>query len=205
MLISTAENLLNRGLPRSPRARELCAELAGRRIAVEVRGFTRVLVESDGVALRLTSDAETPADAEIRGAPISLLALTGSSPEEVIQRGDVEIVGDAELALRFRELARLLRPDIEEEVAMLIGDAPAHRLGRFARMAVGWGRRAVRTTVENVAEYLAHERSDLVPRAEGEQFLRGVDALREDVDRFEARLELLERRKAAASGETRGK
>jgi len=72
-------------------------------------------------------------------------------------------------------------------------------------MAVGWGRRAVRTTVENVAEYLAHERSDLVPRAEGEQFLRGVDALREDVDRFEARLELLERRKAAASGETRGK
>ena len=98
MLISTAENLLNRGLPRSPRARELCAELAGRRIAVEVRGFTRVLVESDGVALRLTSDAETPADAEIRGAPISLLALTGSSPEEVIQRGDVEIVGEVDAA-----------------------------------------------------------------------------------------------------------
>lgn len=205
MLISTAENLLNRGLPRSPRARELCAELAGRRVAVEVRGFTRVLVESDGVALRLTSDAHTPADAAIRGAPISLLALTGSSPEEVIQRGDVEIVGDAELAQRFRELARLLRPDIEEEVALLIGDAPAHRLARVARMALGWGRRAARTTVENVAEYLAHERSDLVSRAEGEQFLRGVDALREDVDRLEARLELLERRRAAASGETRDK
>ncbi|MEJ0006103.1 MAG: hypothetical protein WDM77_06870 [Steroidobacteraceae bacterium] len=41
--------------------------------------------------------------------------------------------------------------------------------------------------MNNVAEYLAHERRDLVPRAEGRQLLDGVDALRDDVDRFEAR------------------
>jgi ubiquinone biosynthesis protein UbiJ len=35
-----------------------------------------------------------------------------------------------------------------------------------------------------------------VPRREGEPFLRGVDALREDVDRLEARLALLARRRA---------
>ena len=49
----------------------------------------------------------------------------------------------------------------------------------------------------NLAEYLGHERGDLVPRNEGEQFLRGVDAVREGVDRVEARLENLARRRGA--------
>ena len=45
---------------------------------------------------------------------------------------------------------------------------------------------APRTTgVRNVAEYLAHERRDLVPRAEAEDFYRGVERLREDLDRLE--------------------
>jgi ubiquinone biosynthesis protein UbiJ len=45
-----------------------------------------------------------------------------------------------------------------------------------------------------VAEYLAHERRDLVPRNEGRQLLDGIDALRDDVDRFEARLKHLAQR-----------
>jgi ubiquinone biosynthesis protein UbiJ len=47
--------------------------------------------------------------------------------------------------------------------------------------------------VRNVAEYLGHERRDLIPRAEAEQFLQGVDSLREDVDRLAARIDLLTR------------
>jgi ubiquinone biosynthesis protein UbiJ len=48
--------------------------------------------------------------------------------------------------------------------------------------------------VRNVAEYLAHESRDLVSKAEGRQLLDGIDALRDDVDRFEARLQLLAQR-----------
>ena len=51
--------------------------------------------------------------------------------------------------------------------------------------------------MRNVAEFLAQEKQDLVPRAEGDQLLKGVDALREDVDRAEARLGLLAQRMAA--------
>ncbi|MGC1728721.1 MAG: hypothetical protein WA747_05005, partial [Steroidobacteraceae bacterium] len=64
---------------------------------------------------------------------------------------------------------------------------------RLARSALRLPRRAARTALANLAEYLGHERGDLVPRREGEQFLHGVDALREDVDRLAARLELLAR------------
>ena len=210
MLTATLENVLNRGLPRSPRAQQLCAELAGRSVEVAISGSSRrILVESTGLSLKLrtvsagapatpsdaTISGESPAspDATISGGPFSLLALSGPAPEAVLQRGDVRIDGDAELAQKFRELALLLRPDLEEELSLLVGDVPAHQLGRFARAAFGWTRKAASTTVRNAAEYLGHERRDLVPRSEADQYLQGVDTLREDVDRLAARIDLLTR------------
>lgn len=197
MLTATIENVLNRGLPRSPRARELCRELQGHRVGIEVTGFARWVVESNGDTLHLTRDSTAASEAELAGGPLSLMALMGSAPEDILQRGDVQIRGDAELAQKFRELALLLRPDMEEELSQLVGDVPAHTLGRFARGVFGWSEKAASTTVRNIAEYLAHEKQHLVPRAEGDQLLRGVDTLREDVDRLEARLDVLAQKLAA--------
>jgi ubiquinone biosynthesis protein UbiJ len=191
-MLTAIENALNRGLPRSPRAQELCAGLAGRKLAIEIPDVTRVLVESTGTSLRITRDGAA-ADAEIIGGPLGLLALAGDSPQAVLQRRGVDVRGDAAMAEKFRELGMLLRPDLEEDLSQLIGDVPAHQIGRFARMAASWGQRAVSTTVQNFSEYFAHERRDLVSRNEGEQYLRGVDLLREDLDRLEARLEQLTR------------
>jgi ubiquinone biosynthesis accessory factor UbiJ len=195
MLTQAIENLLNRNLPRSPRASELCAALAGKRVRIEARGLGWVLVaEAMATSIRLTKEdvGGQPPDAEISGTLMNLAALAGSHPEEVIQRGDVTIRGDAEVAQKFRELAMLLKPDVEEELSRLIGDTPAHQALRFVKLATGFGRRAARTGVRNVAEYLAHERGDLVPRAEAEDFYRGVERLREDLDRLEARARLIE-------------
>jgi len=196
MLNETLANLLNRGLPRSPRARHLCAELTGKSVAIVIRDLARFRVSSNGQTLGVSRDAG-PADATIAGGPLSLLALAGESAQAVLQRADVTISGDTEAAEAFRELARLLRPDLEEELALVVGDVPAHQLGRLARLTAGFGRKAADTTLRNLAEYLGHERADLVPRHEGEQFLRGVDSLREGVDRLQARLDVLARRRGA--------
>jgi ubiquinone biosynthesis protein UbiJ len=195
MLTQAIENLLNRNLPRSPRARELCEALAGKRVRIEARGLGWVLVaESMNTSIRLTKEDSglAPPDADISGSLMNLAALAGSHPEEVIQRGDVTIRGDAEVAQKFRELAMLLKPDVEEELSRLIGDTPAHQALRFVKLATGFGRRTAQTSVRNVAEYLAHERGDLVPRAEAEDFYRGVELLREDLDRLEARARQIE-------------
>ena len=196
MLSATLEKLLNRGLPRSPRARQLCATLSGRSVAIVVPDILRLRVSSNGQTLTVMRD-DAPADATLRGGALSLLALASDSAQAVIQRGDVAISGDSEVAQGYRELAQLLRPDLEEELSLLIGDVPAHQLGRLARLAAGWSGRAADTTLRNLAEYLGHERGDLVSRNEGEQFLLGVDALRESVDRLQARLELIARRRGA--------
>jgi ubiquinone biosynthesis protein UbiJ len=206
MLTATLANLLNRGLPRSPRARQLCAELAGRSVAIVIRDIARLRVSSNGQTLTVTAaaaaadDAATgaaAADATITGGPLSLLALAGDAAQAVMQRGDVVMSGDTDVAQSFRELLRLLRPDPEEELSLLLGDVPAHQLGRLARLTTGFGRHAADTQLQNLAEYLGHERADLVSRNEGEQFLRGVDAVREGVDRLQARLDELTRRRGA--------
>ena len=200
MLTQAIENLLNRNLPRSPRAQELCEMLKGKTVRIEAEGLGwRLDCESLGTSLKLAKaeQSRTP-DAEIAGSLMNLAALAGAHPEEVIQRGDVRIRGDAELAQKFRELAMLLKPDVEEELSKLIGDTPAHQALRFAKAVTGFGRRAVNTGVRNVAEYLAHERGDLVPRAEAEDFYRGVERLREDLDRLDARARIIEQADADA-------
>ncbi|HET9106217.1 MAG TPA: SCP2 sterol-binding domain-containing protein [Steroidobacteraceae bacterium] len=196
MLTATIENVLNRGLPRSPRAQQLCAELAGRRIAIETPAVARVLVESTGNSLRITRGSQ-PADAEVIGGPLSLLALSTGVADEPLSGSEVEVRGDAELAQKFRELVRLLKPDPEEELSLLIGDVAAHRLGRLTRGAVDWTRNAAAILLQDAGEYFSHERGDLVSREEGEQFLRDVDALREDVDRLDTRIGLLQQRLAS--------
>ncbi len=197
MLTTMLENLLNRGLPRSPRARQLCAGLSGRSVAIVAPDIIRLRVASSGPTLAVTID-DAPADATLSGGVLSLLALMGESAQAVVQRGAVTIGGDSDVARDFRELAQLLRPDFEEELSLLIGDVPAHQLARLARHGADWSTRAADTTLKNLAEYFGHERGDLVSRNEGEQFLRGVDALREGVDRLQARLDLLAQRRGAS-------
>lgn len=194
MITATLENVLNRGLPRSVRARELCSELLGRRIAVEAPGLARLLIGSSGSSLSV-QHGEGAVDAEIIGGPLGLILLSRELSQSPLRRGDVQIRGDAEVAQKFQDLLRLVSPDAEEELSLLVGDVPAHRIGRLTRGAFDWARRAAETLLRDLGEYASHERADLVSAQEGEQFLRGVDTLREDVDRFEARMALLERRR----------
>ena len=193
MIVAAIENLLNRNLAASPRARELCRGLKGKSMSLVVTGTPwKLAVESVGDSLKLLSPVPETCQAEVSGRPVNLLAMLGGDPQEVIRRGDVRISGDAEVAQDFRELLSKLRPDVEEELSKLIGDNAAHRGMQLLGGMLGFGRRAASTTVQNVAEYLAHESGDLVPRAEADVFFRGVEQFRDDIARLEARLAALE-------------
>jgi ubiquinone biosynthesis accessory factor UbiJ len=196
------ERLLDRAVARaladSPRATALIGELRGRRLQIQVSGTPwRMVVESTGRTLKAYRAAAPPAalaDATIIGAPLSLLALTGADAQAVIQRGDVQICGDPAIAQQFRELGLLLRPDLEASLAPVLGRSGAHIALRGLRGVAQWTRNAAGTSLRNIAEYLAHESRDLVSRPESEHFLRAVDQAREQLDRVDARLQILEQR-----------
>jgi ubiquinone biosynthesis protein UbiJ len=80
-----------------------------------------------------------------------------------------------------------------------IGDMPARRLSQMAKSVRTWARRARRTAGENIAEYLQEESRDLISKTELDEFLRGVDEVREAADRIAARLGRLEQLARGAS------
>ena len=193
VLTAAIENLLNRNLASSPGARSRCAALKDQRLLVRVTGMgLQIGIESLGDTLSLTRTPVGDFNVTVEGSPINLLALTGENPERLLQSGQVTVRGDAEILQRYRALALLLQPDLEEELSRLIGDLPAHHIGRLARSLWSFARRATSNTVRNAAEFLAHENHTLVPRAEAEAFMADVDQLREDIDRAAARLRTLE-------------
>ena len=200
--LATAEALLNRSMDASAQAGALARRLEGTSLEVEVRGITRVRAGTFRGRLTLfAADAAAAGGAGSEGGPDAI--VSGSLPAllQLLKGGSAapgkdaaRIRGDAEIANLYRELLRLARPDPEEELSRWIGDFPARRLSQIAQRAWGFVRHARRTVGENVAEYLQEEGRDLVNKTELEEFLRGVDALRETADRVDARLGRLEQR-----------
>ncbi|HSN71854.1 MAG TPA: SCP2 sterol-binding domain-containing protein, partial [Steroidobacteraceae bacterium] len=174
----------------------------GKVLAIHVLGLPlSVFFRSLGDTLAVTLTYDGTPDAALSGSPIGLLNLIGAEPESGLRSGSVRIEGDAEIAQGFRDLLQAAEPDLEEELARVIGDVAARQVGTMARGAFAFSRRAALTFAENVAEYLKEESRDLPVRTEVEEFIESVDELRDDVDRIEARLALLEQRAGAGARE----
>lgn len=188
-LLQPLEALLNRHIAASSKARALTSRLEGRALEVRV-AHTPMRLRFDAAAGRLVVRfaGEGRPDAVIEGPPLSLAALAGPHAEDRVRAGTVKISGDAETAGSFRELFAAARPDFEEELSRLTGDVAAHHLARAARDAFAFGQRVIDTFTRNIGEYLTEEGREVPARTELESLLGDVDRLREDVDRFEARL-----------------
>jgi ubiquinone biosynthesis protein UbiJ len=215
--LAAFESLLNRGLQASTQAAALARRLEATSLRVDIEGVMSIRASVTGGRLALVAtEPQQPAgapqaDAVIAGSPLALLRLVRgqriggpggadrASGAGGIGRGAgggtlAQVRGDAELANSYRQLFGFAKPDVEEELSRIVGDLAARRLSGLARGAAGWVRRTRRTVGENLAEYLQEESRDLVGQPELDEFLHGVDVLRETADRVAARIAHLERR-----------
>lgn len=196
MRLTPLEAVLNRNIAASAAARKLCRQLEGKVLAVQLSGLPlSISFRSDGERMALDT-ATGDAAAKLTGSPFAFLRMAGSAPESALRSGAVHIEGDAEVAQAFSELLQHARPDLEEELSRIVGDVAAHQIGNAARSALAFGRRATDTFGRNVAEYLQEEGRDVPSRTEADEFVAGVDKIRDDVDRLEARLALFEAQRA---------
>ena len=198
-LLRPLERALNRQIAASGRARALLADLDGRSMELRFAATPfRVRLAATAGALSVRPAADEPADAVIEGTPLSFLRLATGEATQSIRAGGMDVRGDAEIAEGFRRLLDAARPDLEEELSRVTGDVAAHYLAGFARDALDFGRRAGDAFARNLGEYLTEESRDLPVRLEVEEFLEGVDRLREAVDRLETRIAAAERARGAA-------
>jgi ubiquinone biosynthesis protein UbiJ len=178
---------LNRLLEAEPWARERLAPFAGE--TVELRApwlpAVRFAILEGG---RLAPGAEASLKISLRASALGALARG----EDHFMR-EVDIEGNARLAQEVLQLARHLRWDFEEDLARLVGDAPAHAMAQALRGLVSWQADAARRLGENLMEYALEEGRLVAPRAQFAAFAADVARLRDAIERLEKRLERVER------------
>ncbi len=122
---------LNHVLMQEPEAQARLMRQKGSRVRLQWRQFRLQLAATPAGLLEQVPDGEP----ELR------LTLTDSSPLALAQavlsgeRPAVRIEGDVQLAAEVNWLVDHVRWDAEEDLARLIGDAPAHQLAQAARGA----------------------------------------------------------------------
>lgn len=121
---------LNHVLMQEPQAMERLARQRGRVAHVQWRAYSVALLITPAGLLDLAPAGATP---DLR------LEITETSPLSLAQtalRGDkptIRIEGDVQLAAEINWLVDHVRWDVEEDLARVIGDAPAHAVGSVAR------------------------------------------------------------------------
>ena len=121
---------LNHVLQQEPEAQARLKRQANRLVEAHWRGFSVRLQATPAGLLDLGPITQTPD---------LTLTLTDESPFSIAQgalRGEkpaVRIAGDVQLAAEVQWLVDHVRWDLEEDLARVFGDAPAHAVGTVAR------------------------------------------------------------------------
>ena len=184
--------LLDHGVQQSESARGLCRRLEGRALQIRtgIPAFDSFLTVANE-RLEINSGQVDDPDAVLEGTPLQLARMSAGDPQAVIRDGDVRLTGDTDIAADFQALLNLTRPDLEEELSHFTGDIIAHEVGEGVRMLGNWLAGAERTMTRSMGEYLSEETRAVVTDSEIEAFCSAVDTLTADVDRFEAKFQLL--------------
>lgn len=183
---------INHLLKQEPWAADLLRPHVGRRLRLRVLPFPDLVVCIGKAGLFEVPDHAAPApyDLEIAmplAAATTFLRHPGRAPESA------DIKGDAELAQVIQRLVRDLRWDIEDDLARVIGDVPAHRLVRTGQALAAWQRDAGERLAHNIAEYLIEERPTLARGGEVRELNAATNDTRDAVERLDKRIERLAR------------
>lgn len=129
-------------------------------------------------------------------APDVAVRLTPGVMLRVLARDDtvwneIGIGGDTAFAATLHAVFRNLRWDVEEDLARLFGDIAAHRMAETGRTLGLWHAQGLDNLARAFAEYWTEEEPLIASARDVGQFNRDVDRLRDDVARFEKRIEHL--------------
>jgi len=186
------EQAVNGVLKLDPDSSKRLSRFEGKVIAMELEGTGLTLYCLPGTnGINIMTLYEGPVDTTLSGRPYAMLRLATGDSKKVLFAGDVTIRGDVELGQRFKQSLDKLDIEWEEHLANLTNDVIAHKAGHLVREVGNWLNNASERLSRDGAEYLQQEVFTTPTREDVEGFYRGVETLRDDVARLEARLQQL--------------
>jgi ubiquinone biosynthesis protein UbiJ len=190
----TACRGINHVLGSEPWALAELARHAGKAILLQLPlGNLCFEIKSDGLLASL-KEIEVPSlTLEVSAKALSDLAGSSGSLREQAFKA-VKITGDADLAQLLGRLAGQLRWEYEEDLARLVGDAPANFAVRQGKKFVSATRSAATDLLDNVVEYVSEEKKVLLNKRDFMVRKSELSELRESVDRMEKRIQFLEQK-----------
>jgi ubiquinone biosynthesis protein UbiJ len=190
MLAAGALRFVNHLLAGERWARQRLIPFAGQVARVEYGDWSfPVRIADDGLILAAEADAEVRVRLRL--------------PDDAAQRfvndraslfGATQISGSADFAEALAFVARNLRWDIEDDLSRFVGDIAARRLFAGGRRFGEWQLDAARRGAQNVAEYLTFEQPTIAARVDVAALCAAIDTVRDDAERLEKRLQIIEKR-----------
>ncbi|MBU3576433.1 SCP2 domain-containing protein [Polynucleobacter sp. UK-Kesae-W10] len=174
-----------------------CAELAkhqGKTVLLQIPVGKLCFEIKPSGSLGVLKDLEAPSLAlEVSAKALSdLMASPGNLKEQAFKA--VKITGDADLAQLIGRLAGQLRWEYEEDLARLVGDAPAHFAVQQGKRFVTATKSAATDLLDNVLEYVSEEKKVLLNKRDFMVRKSALNELRDSVDRLEKRIQFLEQK-----------
>ncbi len=127
-------------------------------------------------------------DLAVAATVAGLLGMLRPQAKARLPAGRVNIAGDAELLRQLEQLAKRFAPDWDAAFARHLGPALGPQIGRAIADGLRAARSGALTLAESASTHLREERRDVANGEELQEFSDAVGQLRDDVDRFEARL-----------------
>lgn len=146
------------------------------------------VMENGEVTATAAAAAATAPDVTIRLTPGLMLRVLA---RDQTAWSEIEVSGDTDFATAINYVCRNLRWDLEEDLARVFGDIAAHRMVEAGRTLDQWRAQSFDNLARSFAEYWTEEQPLIARARDVEQFNRDVDQLRDDIARFEKRLEQL--------------
>lgn len=193
LLLSAIKNALNAYLDLDPDSKQRLHALQGKAMTVELRPFHllfQCVFTESGVTIY--DEELLVADTTIRGTPLQMLGvMMNKHNRQQFFADDLVIEGNAEIGQQMIALFDELQIDWEEHASRLVGDVPAHHIGRFIRRTTNWIKQTRSSFSQDINEYV-HEEAQWFPSKEAlNDFFHAIDTLQVDVDRAEAKIKQL--------------
>ena len=185
--------LLNHLINQNSWAREQLQPYGGKSVCFNIPpvSATLTVLEDGGLALAGESitGGSTTAEATVTiPFPVALRLLANDEGATTL----ITLEGDTELATVLAKVLRNMSWEYEEDLSKIIGDAPAHEVAELGRKAFSEVKKQTLNVAEMLAEYWQEEQPLIAKKRHVEQFVKDVDALRDDAERLGKRLEKLE-------------